>query len=76
MCYINSTTGGLSAGTDFKSKNQIPNEYKPTRDFRSTFITKQGKKCIIAVTTASNLWVSAIDSIANTDHFDIAFVYV
>lgn len=76
MCYINSTTGGLSAGTDFKSKNQIPNKYKPTRDFRSTFITKQGKKCIIAVTTASNLWVSAIDSIANTDHFDIAFVYV
>lgn len=76
MCYINSTTGGLSAGTDFKSTNQIPNEYKPTRDFRSTFITKQGKKCIIAVTTASNLWVSAIDSIANTDHFDIAFVYM
>lgn len=76
MCYINSTTGGLSAGTDFKSTNQIPNEYKPTRDFRSTFITKQGKKCIIAVTTASNLWVSAIDSIANTDHFDIAFVYI
>ena len=54
----------------------MPANFTPTVGYRNLFITRNGKKFIVELTTGGNMLLAAMDSLATSDLFDFAFVYM
>lgn len=73
--YVKCNVGSnMSAGQ--YGRVSMPANFTPTVGYRNLFITRNGKKFIVELTTGGNMLLAAMDSLATSDLFDFAFVYM
>ena len=73
--YVKCNVGNSMSAGQYGSVS-MPANFTPTVGYRNLFITRNGKKFIVELTTGGNMLLAAIDSLATSDLFDFAFVYM
>lgn len=73
--YVKCNVGNSMSAGQYGSVS-MPANFTPTVGYRNLFITRNGKKFIVELTTGGNMLLAAIDPLATSDLFDFAFVYM
>ena len=73
--YVKCNVGSNMSAGQYGSVS-MPANFAPTVGYRNLFITRNGKKFIVELTTGGTMLLAAIDALTTSDLLDIAFVYM
>lgn len=73
--YVKCNVGSNMSAGQYGSVS-MPANFAPTVGYRNLFMTRNGKKFILELTTSGTMLLAAIDALTTSDLFDFAFVYM